>query len=71
MVSVWDTLTHRWGDPVRPDPHTTLRGCTRCGLCRVSRHENAEYWVEYERPDGVRVGEDGIPPRCPGRLVDA
>jgi len=62
--------THSWGDPVRFDPHTTYRACTRCDLVKVTRHEAGRHWVEFER-DGLRVDSgDGKVPPCERRQAE-
>lgn len=59
-------MRHLWADPVRPDHHVTYRGCMRCGMLKVSRHEGALHWCEYYRmPDEARVLSVGVPP-CSG-----
>lgn len=43
---------HSWGEPVRPDHHNTLRTCKKCGLIKITRHEddnNPRHWIEFER----------------------
>lgn len=64
-------MKHRWADPVRPDHHTTYRACTRCGMVRISRHEGAEHWCEFERADGARVHFGGATPPCEPAQVPA
>jgi len=72
MTRVTDhAVRHAWGPPIRPDHHTTYRGCMRpgCGLCKVSRHEDRENWAEYLRmPDEAMVVMSGgaVPP-CEAR----
>jgi hypothetical protein len=42
---------HSWGDPVRPDLNNTFRSCKKCGLVRITRHEddnNPRHWIEFE-----------------------
>lgn len=42
---------HRWGAAIRPDLNNTLRTCTKCGLVRVTRHEDdntPRHWIEFE-----------------------
>lgn len=41
---------HSWSAPVRPDLNNTLRTCKRCGLVRVTRHEEENtprHWTEF------------------------
>jgi hypothetical protein len=64
-------MRHGWAAPVRPSADTTFRGCMRCGMCRVSRHEDRTDWIEfYEMPSETRVDaldptSNAVPP-CPG-----
>lgn len=59
-------VTHRWGEPERPDEHRTIRTCLRCGVRKVGRHESGEHWSEFETANGARIECVGTP-LCPGR----
>lgn len=47
---------HRWGDKIEfPLAHKSERECLNgCGICKVTRHENTQHWVEFYR-DGERI----------------
>lgn len=54
---------HRWGDPVRPDLNNTHRTCSKCGLLRITRHEDdntPRHWIEFEM-EGRKVAADKTP----------
>lgn len=54
-------MTHRWGQPIRNDHHSTRRVCLKgCGTVKVSRKEPPEYWTEFWR-DGERVAVGRVP----------
>jgi hypothetical protein len=50
-------MKHQWDQPVRPDLNNTYRTCRKCGLVKVTRHEEdntPRHWIEWER-DGAKV----------------
>lgn len=54
---------HAWDAPVRPDLNNTFRTCRKCGLVKVTRHEddnNPRHWIEFER-DGAKVSAAKTP----------
>lgn len=58
-------MKHRWDAPVRTDANNTYRSCSKCGLIRITRHEQdntPRHWVEWER-DGVKISA-GKTPLC-------
>lgn len=59
-------MRHKWGQPVRPDAHNTLRICAHCDLRKITRHESEHpfHWTEFYRADGSRVfyGDGDTPP---------
>lgn len=58
---------HSWGEPVRPDLNNTLRTCRKCGLVKISRHEddnNPRHWVEF-RSGETRVEMRNEPNKTP------
>jgi len=51
---------HNWSEPVRFQ-HKTERECVKCGMVKVTRHENDLCWVEFWR--GLdQVNADRTPP---------
>lgn len=58
-------MTHRWSTPDR-EVWSTYRTCTRCGLVKVTRHDDygGFPWTEFVR-DGVLV-DTGLErtPKC-------
>lgn len=56
-------MTHRWAEPTR-EPWATYRQCRRCGMLRVTRHDDAASypWVEFMQ-GGVLL-EDRRTPKC-------
>jgi ferredoxin-like protein FixX len=58
-------MKHLWAEPVRY-LHVTYRGCMRCGMTRITRHEGVLHWVEFEAGrDGAKfVMENGCTPPC-------
>lgn len=61
---------HRWGEPER-ELHRTVRVCRKCGMVRVTRHDDprAFPWLEWTDREGRRVYYPGTPP-CPGPAGD-
>ncbi|MDB5937580.1 MAG: hypothetical protein JWQ01_4924 [Massilia sp.] len=56
-------MKHRWADPIRYTPNSTVRTCERCGILRITRHEPGNFpphWVEFER-DGAKVAAPPTP----------
>lgn len=61
-------MRHTWSEPSRPTERKTERECTRCGLIKVTRHEQERrsaggatgkpmmfdrHWIEWHRGAGV------------------
>jgi hypothetical protein len=42
-------------------PFKTERECARCGLIKVTRHENDRHWIEFWK-DGEKVEGKATPP---------
>jgi hypothetical protein len=66
-------MSHKRGDPMRPDANNTLRTCKKCDLVRWSRHEpdnHPQHWIEFRR-DGKRVDVGGKTPVCQPVMVSA
>jgi hypothetical protein len=65
------TQRHRWGPANRPSRFKTERQCERCGVVKVTRHENVgvggeSHWTEWWEPDGLaRMDIDHTPPCGP------
>jgi hypothetical protein len=56
---------HAWDEPVRPDLNNTFRTCRKCGIVKITRHEDdnvPRHWTEWER-DGAKITAAGTP-RC-------
>jgi hypothetical protein len=51
-------MKHRWDKPIRPDLNHTFRTCGKCGIVRITRHEDEHkprHWTEFERDDGSKL----------------
>ncbi|MCB1499734.1 MAG: hypothetical protein KDK07_08065 [Bauldia sp.] len=58
---------HRWGEAERPTRFKTERQCVKCGLVKVTRHENTggpgeTHWTEFWR--GLERIECEATPPC-------
>lgn len=56
-------MRHRWSDPTR-EQYRTIRTCRKCGMQRVTRHDDPHGWpwIEWTDRHGRRVYYEGTPP---------
>ena len=49
---------HRWCSPERPSAFETVRACKKCGVLRITRHDQLGRgfpWIEWVDADGVVI----------------
>lgn len=61
-------MNHKWSDPTRPSRHLSERVCIRCGLKKITHHEDRWHWAEYRAADGsvVEAQDSRRAPGCAG-----
>lgn len=60
-------MNHKWSDPTRPSRHLSERVCIRCGIKKLTHHEDREHWAEFRGTDGQKIeATDGRTPGCAG-----
>lgn len=62
---------HKWGEPIRPSHHLTIRACLKCGMRKLGNHHGDEHWTTFELADGTKLASEGLTPICRSEQVAA